>query len=103
LALPEVPQLSVSSGVRLPSLNLDLPAVTPTLAQPRIERGSLDYPTAEFSTAMALTAPLPERTRPVPFVRLVLPDPFEHQQTARWKTPAPEEHVPAAAARLPGR
>jgi hypothetical protein len=102
-ALPEDPQLAVSPGIRLPSLNADQPAPAPLLAQPRSERGAVNHPTADFSTTTALAAPLPERTRPVPFVRLVLPDPFEHHQTGRLKAPPPEVDVPTAMTRLPGR
>jgi hypothetical protein len=103
LALPETPQLPVSPGVRLPSLNPEQPAPAPILAQPRSEHGATDHPTAAFSTATALAAPLPERTRPVPFMRLVLPDPFEHYQAVRLRVPLPDMEVPSAVSRLPGR
>jgi hypothetical protein len=103
LAPPENPRLPASTGVRLPSPNPDQPAPVPVLAQPRSDRGFVNHPTADFSTTMALTAPLPERTRPVPFVRLVLADPFEHYQTVQLKTPPPEEQIPSAVTRLPGR
>jgi hypothetical protein len=101
--LPEKPQFAVSPGVRLPSLKLEQPSPVPILAQPPSAPASADHPTADFSTAAALAAPLPDRTRPVPFVRLVLPDPFEHVQAVRLKAPPPDVELPAAPSPLPGR
>src|SRR5262249_31939385 len=101
--MPQALTLPAGAGVRLPSLALDRPPPLPILAQPQPDRASLEGPTAAFSVGAALAAPLPERSTPAPFIRLVIPDPFEHHQALRGKTPPPEERVPPIAAPLPDR
>ena len=85
--LPETPLFPAGSPVGLPSPDPEQPPPVPILAQPPPAQGSLDDPTVAFSAAAVLAAPLPERTAPAPFIRLTLPDPFEHRN-AVW-SPAP--------------
>jgi hypothetical protein len=98
--LPEQPRLPASPGVRLPSPKVDEPPPLPILAQPQIDRTS-DDPTAAFTTLMALSASMPARLTPVPFVPLVLPDPFVHSREVRTRSQPVEESLPVSTPRLP--
>lgn len=53
----------------------------PILAQPAPDRASLDDPTRDASTAAAIAAPIPPRTRKAPFVKRTFPDPYERRRT----------------------
>jgi hypothetical protein len=81
--------------VQWPSPNADAPPFLPTLAQRQLDRASLADPTAESSTAAALQAVIPLRSSAAPFIRLNLPDPFEHREAIRLRTPPPEDPTPA--------
>jgi hypothetical protein len=101
---PAIPQrLDLPAGilVRLPSPDVNQPVPLPVLAQEVPDRASLEDPTGEASVALALAARMPERTNPAPFLRLTLPDPFEHSRVVQLRTPPPEAHVPHGGTRLP--
>jgi hypothetical protein len=70
------------------------PVPLPILARPATDRAPLTDPTPEVSLAAVLAAAVPVRTTPAPFVRLTLPDPFEHAQTVRLRTPPEEDPHP---------
>jgi hypothetical protein len=93
--LPADIQLPAGALVQWPSPNSDELPSLPTLAQRQLDRASLADPTAESSTAAALDGSIPLRTSPAPFVRLNLPNPFEHRETVRLRTPPPEDTTPA--------
>jgi hypothetical protein len=93
--LPGDIQLPAAALVQWPSPNADELPSLPTLAQQQPDRASLADPTGEASTAVALEAAIPLRTSPAPFVRVNLPDPFEHRETVRLRTPPPEDPTPA--------
>jgi hypothetical protein len=102
--MPESLALATGSGVRLPSVPVDVPIPLPILAQPQVDRAALDDPTAEFSSIRVLSAKLPDRKTPAPFLHLMLPDPFEHRSAGGLKTlPPVVDQVPVTAAPLPGR
>jgi hypothetical protein len=64
----------------------------------------LGDPTPEVSLAAVLAQPVPVRSAPAPFLRLNLPDPFEHAQAVRLRTlPAEDPTPPVAFPRLPSR
>ena len=49
------------------------------MATPLSSVVSLEDPTQDFSTAAVLSAPLPPRSTPLPFVRLTRPEPYENK------------------------
>ena len=101
-SLPERQDLPAGPRVRLPGLDVEQPVTVPILANPVVDKASLDDPTASFSATAAMVSQLLERSA-VPFVRFTLPDPFEHSQTVRLRTPPPEEQTPSSPGpRSPG-
>jgi hypothetical protein len=99
---PHDQYLPAGELVRLPSPDVNRPAALPPLAQPVLDRASLDDPTSAASLDAALAAPVPQRSTPAPFLRLSLPDPFEHRQTVKLRAIPPEDLMPVAASpRLP--
>jgi hypothetical protein len=88
LILPQVPDFPDAGRVRVPSRDVHEPLALPIQGQPVPDRASLDDPTTDASIAAALAAPIPARTTKAPFLKLTLPDPYEHRRTG---VPAPEE------------
>jgi hypothetical protein len=97
-SLPEPPPLPADPGARVVAPDPAEPPPLPVLAHYAPERQSLDDPTGDFSLRAALAAPPPERTGPAPFLRLTLPDPFEHAEVVRLRTPLPEDPTPVSPA-----
>src|SRR5437660_12555718 len=64
------------------------------LAKPLPDRGPFVDPTRDASTAAVLKTPMPGRKRPVPFVPVDLPDPFERRQTVQFPKPLVEDSMP---------
>jgi hypothetical protein len=75
----------------------------PSLSQPPVDRASLDDPTADISVATSLASAPPERKAPAPFLRVTLPDPFEHHHPLRLRIAPAEEPLPADAPPAPAR
>jgi hypothetical protein len=94
--IPDRPQLAggALSGQRAPNVN-ELPAL-PALAKPVPARASLEDPTADFSNEQAVARELPLRTKPAPFQRVDLPEPFEAK-----RAPRPVETEPAVVPPVP--
>jgi hypothetical protein len=90
-----IQHLPTGAPVRLATVDVNLPPPLPILANPGIDRAPLDDPTSEDSLKNALAAVPPIRSNPAPFVRLILPDPFENAQTVRLRALPPEEQSPA--------
>ncbi len=67
------------------------PIALPVLARPVPERAALEDPTRDASAAAAVAAPIPQRTRPLPFQRLSVPDPFENRGPVQLKEEPPED------------
>jgi len=57
----------------------------------------MDDPTVEASLAAALALSPPFRVTAIPFVRFVLPNPFEHRETIKLREPPPEDSTPVTA------
>ena len=90
LADPQPPQprlFVVGDRVRLPSADAGQPPPLPILAQPTADRAPLDDPTVEASASAATAATMPQRTNPVPYFRVTLPDPFANRQPLRLPLP----------------
>ena len=66
-----------------------------------LARPPLDDPTAEISVGLALAVSPPLRTTPAAFIRFVLPNPFEHHETGRLRTPPEENPMPVTVAPRP--
>ena len=98
---PRREELPAHGLIRLPSPDLNAPVPLPVLASPAVDRAPLGDPTPEVSLAAVLAQPVPVRTTPAPFVRLNLPDPFEHAQTVRLRTPPAEDPTPPLASPRP--
>ena len=91
---PPVPEMAVAPLVRLAAVDVNEVPPLPILAKPVPDRASLADPTMEASTAAAVANAIPVRISPAPFVRLNLPDPFEHHHAVRVRTPPAEDIVP---------
>jgi hypothetical protein len=97
---PDVPQrqkLPASAGVRLPSVDVNRPVPLAVLGQAQPDRALLTDPAPEVSREAALAGAVPPRTIPVPFLRLNLPDPFEHRRAVRLRNLPDEEKLPVKA------
>jgi hypothetical protein len=99
LASPPLPQkqpLPAGARLRVPSPDVNQPPPLPYLGQPKPDRAPLDDPTVDASLALALTLSPPLRMMPAPFIRLFLPNPFEHRDTGRLRQPLEESAMPLA-------
>jgi hypothetical protein len=88
--------------VRVPSVDVNQPIPLPMLAKPSADRAPLDDATGEASNAAALSATTPERMKPVPFLKLTLPDPFENRRPVAPPLTLSED-VPNTSPRVPSR
>lgn len=88
-ALPSLPSFRPGVLTREVSESVHIPPPLPYLVLPPVDRVPLDDPTQEASTAAVLVAPLPERTTPLAFTRLSVPEPFEWRGLTM--PPLPEE------------
>jgi TolA-binding protein len=87
------PRHDLLVALRLSSPEGEQPMPLTRLGQPQSGRAALGDPTGEISLALALSEPPPAPKAPAPFLRLNLPDPFEHRHPARLVTLA-ESRVP---------
>lgn len=102
--LPEAAALPTEPLVRLIAPDVREPLPLPILAQPAKERAAASDPTLEASTAAALRPLAAQRTTPLPFVPLNLPDPFEYARGGRLRFPPSEDVMPPQLpARTPDR
>ncbi len=88
-ALPQAPALPVGERVRELSPDVNQPLPLPLLARPASDRAPVEDVTAEASAAAAVAAPVPQRTRPAPFLKLTVPDPYQHRRPLGL--PVPQE------------
>jgi hypothetical protein len=91
---PKEVKLATQPLIRLPSLDVHSPLPIPILAQPQQDRASLGDPALQASLDAALKRFTPARDRPVPFVPLNLPDPFEHIRAGQLRNPPQENPMP---------
>jgi hypothetical protein len=102
--LPEQPRLAVGPRVHLASPDVNAPIPLPLLGQQVQDRSSFDDPTLDASLALALALSPPLRITPAPFLRLLLPNPFEHRDAIRLRQAPDEETTPVTATpRVPGK
>jgi hypothetical protein len=101
--LPREPELPASAGVRVFAPNPEQTPPLPILVQAPTSRANTESPSAGFSAAKVLEAPLAQRTTPAPFIRFTLPDPFEHHHAVWYRIPSPDEPIPIFSLAPPGR
>jgi hypothetical protein len=99
--VPQRDELFAGELVREWSPEVNEPLGLPILAQKQGEIAAADDATGDVSLAAALAAAPPKRTTPAPFLRLSLPDPFEHRRTVRLQQEFPESGVPVTASPKP--
>jgi hypothetical protein len=100
----ERPPLVAGERVRESSPDLNQPLALANLGQKQPETPPADDPTTDSSGAAALAAPPPPRGKPAPFLRLTLPDPYEHRQSVRLRKDWPEDSAPTSSTpHPPGR
>jgi hypothetical protein len=78
-------RLAAGPKVAWPSPDINQPIRLPILARQVTDRASLDDPSGDASLAAALAAKVPDRTTQAPFLKLTIPDPFEHRNTVRLR------------------
>jgi hypothetical protein len=90
---PPAPRVFVvGDRTRLPSVDSNQPPLLPILTQqPTLDRAPLDDPTVDASTDAALAATMPQRTNPAPYVRVILPDPFDNRRPLSLPLPAEDD------------
>jgi hypothetical protein len=98
---PAPKKLPEARRTRQPSLAVDEPLPLPVLGQAVPDRAPLTDPTADISRMAAVAGSAPLRTTPIPFLRLNLPDPFEHQKVIRLRKAPPEKALPKNAGSQP--
>ncbi|HKA06938.1 MAG TPA: hypothetical protein VKD71_06740 [Gemmataceae bacterium] len=89
--LPERAELPTGSLVRQEGRDIAKSAELPILSnRPVPDRAPLTDPTLEFTAQSVITLNLPLRSVQIGFLRIPLPDPFEHTDAARPRTPVVE-------------
>jgi len=88
--------------VRVRSEDVTVPPPLAPVARPLPDRVPLDDPAEGASAAAALAAKVPERTAPAPYLRVALPDPFEHRRPLTLP-PAGEATMPQVEGPRPPR
>jgi hypothetical protein len=90
-AIPQLPprsDLPVGALTRQASRDVSKPTELPILSnRPVLDRAPLTDPTLEFTAQSVISPLLPLRTQPTGFVRINLPNPFEHVDAAKPRTP----------------
>ena len=100
--LPQIQALPNGERVSVASVDANEPLALPILALPVTDRASLDDPTMEASIVAAVAATIPSRTAKAPFLKLTLPDPYDHRRSETTPT-LPESDQPLTATlRTPG-
>jgi hypothetical protein len=93
-SLPQLPardELPTGPLIRQPGPDISKPADLPILSsRPVTDRAPLTDPTLEFTARSVISLNLPLRSTPLGFLRIALPDPFEHADAARARTPVVE-------------
>ncbi|MBI1913645.1 MAG: hypothetical protein HYS12_02650 [Planctomycetes bacterium] len=103
VVIPPPPSFLVGERLRVPSADGEKPVDLPPTAQPLPDRAPVADPTQSASREAVLSATMPARKSPAPFLRFLLPDPFEHRETVRLRTPLGTEQVPILFSAPPPR
>ncbi|MSR52937.1 MAG: hypothetical protein EXS09_06555 [Gemmataceae bacterium] len=89
--LPARTELPTGPLTKIERRDPNLPAELPILStKPVPDRAPLADPTVEFTAQSVISPSLPLRTEPTGFIRINLPDPFEHADAAKPRTPVVE-------------
>jgi hypothetical protein len=99
---PAPVKLAAGPKVAWPSPDINQPIPLPILARQVTDRASLDDPSGDASLAAVLASKVPDRTAPAPFLRLTIPDPFEHRNAVRLHT-TPDAAFPTGGPPSPRR
>lgn len=99
-AAPEPPRPAPAARVHVPSMDVNKPMSVPILAKPLPDRAPVDDVTADASNAAAISATMPQRTKPAPFQKVSLPDPFENRKPVAPAVSSSEQ-VPNSTPSLP--
>jgi len=99
--LPQLQSLPDAGRVRVPSVDVNEPLALPILALPVPDRASLDDPTAEASVEAALAASIPPRTAKAPFLKMTLPDPYDHRRPETIHSSSEQTQPPVGTPRTP--
>ncbi len=81
--VPQRPELPPAVLVQQSGRDVNEPIPLPPQTKQLSDRASLDDPTAEFSGQRVVNHQPAMRSTPVPFVRMNLPEPFEHRVVAK--------------------
>jgi hypothetical protein len=101
LALPDMQPMVVGERTKQPGADVNKPAPLPILGQPVPDRASLADATGDASGSAVIAATMPIRSRPVPFQRLSVPDPFENYRPLRLALPEEATEPVAGSPRTP--
>jgi hypothetical protein len=104
LDLPSPTPVKLAAGPKIawPSPYIHQPIPLSILARQVTDRASLDDPSGDASQAAALASKVPDRTVPAPFLRLTIPDPFEHRNAVRLRAaPLELSSMPMDPIRVP--
>jgi len=89
--LPARGEFATGPLTRTDARNVNTPPELPALSQrPVADRAPLTDPTIEFTARSVISLNLPLRTEQTGFLRMNLPDPFEHVEAAKSRTPVVE-------------
>jgi hypothetical protein len=91
---PRDQSLPTGDRVRVASVDTNLPMALPILAKPVSDRVSLEDPTLDLSVEAAVTAKMPARVTPAPYVRISIPNPFEFREAVQVKITVDEDPLP---------
>jgi hypothetical protein len=83
ITTPQRRELPDGERIRTPSRDVNLPIDLPTQARFQPDRAPLEDPTTDLSVEKANAQPSPLRTTPAPFVKVNLPEPFEHRASVK--------------------
>ena len=93
--VPELIEFPVAIFTALPAADVTRPVSMPTLARHSVDRRSFEDPTAEFTAQSIVNNKPPLRSQPAPFVKVVLPDPFENAEAVKVKIIVKEDPLTA--------
>ncbi len=103
--VPKIPSFATGRRSQVASEDVAIAPMLPLMATPLSSRVPLEDPTEEASTAAVLSAELPARSTPVPFVRLTRPEPYENKIPLTLATPedeaTPQSATPGMAVKEP--
>ena len=91
--IPERGAFAPGEKISVSSANPEGAAALPILAI-KSSDPPVEDPTLDWTGTAALKSPPPQRTGPAPFVKQLLPDPYENRPAAKVKNTPPEEATP---------